>query len=61
MGVIYKDVDVYGIMPGWYKIGSDGTLLNTTNHPAKLFISNTGYYRVNLVMKDHTHKNVSIH
>lgn len=61
MAVIYKDIDVYGIMPGWYKIGSDGSLLNTTNKAAKVFISNTGYYRVNLVMKDHTHRNISIH
>lgn len=61
MEVIYKDINIYNVMPGWYKIGSNGTLINTTGKPAKVFISNTGYYRINLVMKDHTHKNVSIH
>ena len=61
MDVIYKDIDTYNIMPNWYKIGSDGSLINTKNQKAKLFISNAGYYRVNLVMKDHTHRNISIH
>ena len=59
--VIYKDIDSHDIMPGWYKIGSDGSLINSTGKKAKFFCSNTGYYRINLVLKDHSHHNFSIH
>ena len=59
--VIYKDIDSHDIMPGWYKIGSDGSLINSTGKKAKFFCSNTGYYRINLVLKNHLHQNFSIH
>ena len=59
--IIYKDITTHNLMSGWYKIGNDGSLINSTGKVAKLFISNTGYYRVNLVLSDHSHHNFSIH
>ena len=44
-----------------YLISSEGLIYNSTGNLARYFISNTGYYRINLMCIDGTSRNFSVH
>lgn len=56
-----KTLSFQNIKPNMYIITSDGLIYNSTGKVAKYFISNTGYYRINLMCIDGASRNFSVH
>ena len=58
---LIKYIDYANIKRNMYLITTEGLIYNSTGRVAKCFISNTGYYRVNLMCEDGISRNFSVH
>lgn len=54
-------INIYPIKKNFYRITKSGLIINSKNEIAQYFISNTGYYRINLVTVFGTTANFSVH
>lgn len=59
--IYFKFLDYKNIKKGMYIITSEGLIYNSTGKLARYFISNTGYYRINLMCEDGRSHNFSVH
>ena len=56
-----RPLNILDIKPNMYKITSDGHIINSNNEISRFFISNSGYYRINLMTNHGGSKNYSVH
>lgn len=54
-------LNILNIRPNYYWIDTNGKVYNIDNICLKPFISNSGYYRLNLVLKNGKQKKFSVH
>ena len=59
--IYFKVLDYQDIKRNMYIITSTWLIYNSTGRIAKYFISNTGYYRINLMCEDGSSRNFSVH
>lgn len=59
--ILIKYIDYANIKRNMYLITTEGLIYNSTGRVAKCFISNTGYYRINLMCEDGISRNFSVH
>ena len=56
-----KYLDILGIKPHYYRITYDGNIINESGLVMKPFVSNRGYLRINLSLRNGKQKKFSIH
>lgn len=59
--LIIKRLNIRNIKTDMYFISNTCIIFNSTHEPGKYFISNTGYYRINLMCNDGKSHNFSVH
>lgn len=59
--IYLKFINYKNIKRRMYIITSEGLIYNSTGKLARYFISNTGYYRINLMCEDGRSRNFSVH